>query len=176
MKKQNEKPKFKDYILWALKFYGASWLAWAIGAIPLYIFRGIYKYDETRPFWESVLMSIVGIALAAVTVYIFAKKTDEFEKADPAYVKKLAIGSGITYSVICTLSLGYYPVCVIISHLSSVVIILTGGILAIAAIPLSAAIVNSILAFAVIKGAKKARIRREKYRADLLSGSKNTEK
>ena len=47
MKNQIEKPKIKDYILWALKFYGCSWLAWAISMIPLYIFRGIYQYDET---------------------------------------------------------------------------------------------------------------------------------
>ncbi len=168
MNNQKEKPKFKDYILWALKFYGCSWLAWAISWIPLYIFRGLYKYDETRPFWESVLMSIIGIAIAAVAVYIFALKTDEFEKADPKYVKKLAIGSGIVYTVICTLSFGYYPVCVLVYHLASVLLSLSQGFLGIIIIPLSAAIVNGIFAFAVIKGAKKAKIRREKYRRELL--------
>lgn len=172
MNNQKEKPILKDYILWALKFYGCSWLAWAVSMIPLYIFRGLYHYDETRPFWENILVSIIGISVAAVAVYFFAVKTDEFEKADPKYVKKLAIGSGIAYTLICTLSFGYYPVCVLATHLASVLIVLSRGFLALIIIPLSAAIINAVFAFAVIKGAAKARIRREKYRKELI-GEKN---
>ena len=176
MNNQKTKPKFKDYILWALKFYGCSWLAWAVSMIPLYIFRGFYQYDETRIFWESVLISVIGISVAAIAVYIFALKTDEFEKADPDYVKKLAIGSGITYTVICTLSFGYYPICVLATHLASALLVLSGGFLALIMIPVSALIINSIFAFAVIKGAAKARIRREKYRQDLLGNKNEDEK
>ena len=174
MKNSKDKPSFKDYLLWTLKYYGCSWLAWAISMIPLYIFRGIYHYNETRPFWESVIISVVGIIIGTVAVYILAIKTDEFEKADPRYVKKIAIGSGIIYTVICAFSLGSFPICVISYHLSIVLLNLFGGFLALLIIPLAAAIVNAFFAFAVIKAAKKARIRRESFKKELM-GEKYSE-
>lgn len=173
MKNQKEKATFKDTILWALKMLGASWGAWVISIIPLYIFRGLYNYDATRLFWEELIMSVLGIIFSTVIIYIFAVKTDYFEKADKSYVKSLAIKSSVFYGLVCVISMGYYPVSVTINHITRFISYLTGGILGIFALVIAAAILNTLFALAIIKGAKKARKRRQKYVEDLLNENKN---
>lgn len=173
MKKQKEKATFKDSILWALKMLGASWGAWVISIVPLYIFRGLYNYDATRLFWEEVLMSVLGIIFSTVIIYIFSVKTDEFERADKKYVKSLAIKSSVFYGIICVVSMGYYPLSVIVSHISRFISYLTGGILGIFALVIASAILNTLFAIAIIKGAGRARKRREKYVEDLINENKN---
>ncbi len=173
MKNSNaNKPRFKDSLLWALKIYGASWLSFLICSVPLYIFRGLYKYDETRIFWENVLMSILGTVVTCVILFILSARSDEFERAEKEYVKKLAIRSGIIYGVACFLSLGNYFISVIIYHMVQVFIGLFGIYYISPSLIFSSAFCNILFGIAISLGAKKARKRREKYREELLGENK----
>ncbi|MBE6542992.1 MAG: hypothetical protein E7675_01185 [Ruminococcaceae bacterium] len=170
---KKEKASLKESIIWALKMLGASWGAWLISIVPLYIFRGLYNYDATRLFWEEVIMSVLGTIFSSIIIYIFAVKADEFERADTSYVKSLAIKSSVIYGIICVVSMGYYPLSVIASHIARFITYLIGGKLYIAALIIASTILNTFFAFAIIKGSKRARKRRQKYVEDLLGENKN---
>ena len=173
MKNEKAKATFKDSILWSLKMLGACWGAWVISVIPLYIFRGLYNYDATRLFWEELLMGSLGMIFSTIIIYIFSVKTDYFEKADKSYVKSLAIKSSVIYGIVCILTMGYYPVAVTVSHISKFIIYLFGAKYALFALVGASALLNTLFAFAIIKGAEIARKRRKKYVEDLVSENKN---
>lgn len=167
MKTQKEKPTFKDSVLWSLKMLGACWGAWLISIIPLYIFRGLYNFDASRLFWEELIMAFLGIIISPIIIYIFAIKTDYFEKAEKNYVRSLAIKSSVIYAAVCVISMGYYPVSVTVSHISRFLLYLSGGSLGFIALILASAMLNALFAVAIIKGAAVARKRREKFQNEL---------
>ena len=63
--------------------------------------------------------------------------------------------------------MGYYPVSVTVSHISRVLLYLSGGTLGFTALILASAMLNALFAVAIIKGAAVARKRREKFQNEL---------
>lgn len=94
MKKNISKVTFIDYLITALKIWGAAWLGMLVCLIPVYIFRGISdSSEEIKALVQDIIIVTVGVAAASVILMLLVARSDESERWTQKEAWKISLGA-----------------------------------------------------------------------------------
>ena len=109
---KNIKSMLSDALLCFVSMYGSAWIAFLIGMIALYIFRGVYHNSATREMYENLLGMSIGLLISFALLVLRYRSQDGIGKKTAKEMTISALIGGGIYWLLWVISGGIYAVAV----------------------------------------------------------------
>ncbi len=103
LKESDMRNRIENIFVLMAKMLGSAWLALFISLFPMYIQRGVLKYDERLELRENVLLAVCGIVFGFAVLSFIVSRGDRVARAPKREViLEAGLASGI-YAFVCVI-------------------------------------------------------------------------
>ena len=97
------KERIENIFVLIAKMLGSAWIAFFVSLLPMYIQRGVLKYDERLELRENILLAVCGIVFGfAFLSFIVSRDERVARAAKKQMMLEAGIASGI-YALVCVI-------------------------------------------------------------------------